>query len=188
MSDTEGEWQGPEEQGAREDDAPQFLAEAHFFGGPLPHPEIMQGFEDALPGAADRIMTMAERQMNHRHEMEREHQQALITLQQEHNEGAHQLEDDQMQEGANIFKIALWGGIIIAVVIVVASTFLIYNDKSVQGFAVLIGSMAALVWGGIRAVTAIARHNREQQEQQDQQQEQEIQDVQQQQAPGTQAA
>ncbi|MCY4064437.1 MAG: DUF2335 domain-containing protein [Chloroflexi bacterium] len=36
--------------------------EAHFveYSGPLPPPGAMQGYEDVLPGSADRILTMAE--------------------------------------------------------------------------------------------------------------------------------
>jgi uncharacterized membrane protein len=36
-------------------------------GGPLPHPDIIAGYENVLPGAADRIMRMAEQEQVHRH-------------------------------------------------------------------------------------------------------------------------
>ena len=35
--------------------------------GPLPHPRFFQAYDDTLPGAAHRILTMAERQQEHRH-------------------------------------------------------------------------------------------------------------------------
>lgn len=38
--------------------------------GPLPHPDIIAGYEQILPGAADRIVAMAEREQDHRHGME----------------------------------------------------------------------------------------------------------------------
>lgn len=38
--------------------------------GTLPHPEHLQRFEDTLPGAADRIISMTEAQSAHRREME----------------------------------------------------------------------------------------------------------------------
>lgn len=41
------------------------------FSGPLPPPEILKEYQKILPGAADRIITMAERQMAHRHTLER---------------------------------------------------------------------------------------------------------------------
>ncbi|BAH07908.1 DUF2335 domain-containing protein [Clostridium kluyveri] len=40
------------------------------FTGPLPPPEIFEKYEKVCPGAADRIICMAEKQMNHRHSLE----------------------------------------------------------------------------------------------------------------------
>ena len=36
------------------------------FSGPLPHPEDLAKYEQVLPGAADRIISMAEQQAAHR--------------------------------------------------------------------------------------------------------------------------
>ena len=41
------------------------------FSGPLPPPNIIKGYEDILPGAADRILSMAENQAKHRQEIEK---------------------------------------------------------------------------------------------------------------------
>lgn len=41
------------------------------FQGPLPSPEILAGFESVLPGAAERIMKMAEKEQDARHSYER---------------------------------------------------------------------------------------------------------------------
>ncbi len=41
------------------------------FKGPLPHPEVLAGYEQILPGAAERIIAMAEREGDHRRELER---------------------------------------------------------------------------------------------------------------------
>lgn len=38
--------------------------------GPLPHPEILDGYEKVLPGSADRILKMAEKQQDHRTSIE----------------------------------------------------------------------------------------------------------------------
>lgn len=43
-----------------------------FSAGPLPQPETLGGYEDIVPGAADRIITMAENQLAHRHEQDTE--------------------------------------------------------------------------------------------------------------------
>jgi len=40
------------------------------FSGPLPHPSILKGYEEILPGSADRILTMAENQSKHRQKLE----------------------------------------------------------------------------------------------------------------------
>ena len=42
------------------------LAQTQFTSGPLPSPEIMQGYEKVVPGAAERILQMAEKQQTHR--------------------------------------------------------------------------------------------------------------------------
>ncbi len=51
---------------------PQFVARVQgtVFQGPLPPPEILAGYDSVLPGAADRIITMAEKNQEHRHRLE----------------------------------------------------------------------------------------------------------------------
>jgi uncharacterized membrane protein len=44
---------------------------AEHFAGPLPHPDILLKYEEIQVGFADRIITMAEKQTNHRIESER---------------------------------------------------------------------------------------------------------------------
>lgn len=41
------------------------------FSGPIPPPSIIKGYEEILPGSADRIIAMAEKQSLHRQDMER---------------------------------------------------------------------------------------------------------------------
>jgi uncharacterized membrane protein len=41
------------------------------FAGPLPPPDALAGYEQVLPGAAKQIFAMAERQANHRQDLER---------------------------------------------------------------------------------------------------------------------
>ncbi|MGY1488846.1 DUF2335 domain-containing protein [Methylobacillus pratensis] len=47
------------------------VAQHTSFEGPVPHPTILQGYEDILPGAAERILVMAENQSQHRIEQEK---------------------------------------------------------------------------------------------------------------------
>jgi len=41
------------------------------FSGPLPPPEILRKFDEVVPGAAERIIKMAEDQSIHRKELEK---------------------------------------------------------------------------------------------------------------------
>lgn len=42
-----------------------------YYSGPLPHPRILKGYEEIVPGAAERILTMAENQASHRQDIEK---------------------------------------------------------------------------------------------------------------------
>ncbi len=46
------------------------VSQAAAWSGPLPPPSIMEGYERILPGAVERIMTMAESESQHRHRMD----------------------------------------------------------------------------------------------------------------------
>lgn len=51
------------------------------FRGPLPPPDILRGYDDICPGAAERIIATYESEVSHRHEMERSLVQADIAVQ-----------------------------------------------------------------------------------------------------------
>lgn len=42
------------------------------YSGPLPHPDMLKEYNEVLPGAAERILAMAESQISHRQQMEKE--------------------------------------------------------------------------------------------------------------------
>ena len=44
--------------------------ERSVFSGPLPHPDLLKGYEEAQPGAANIIINMATKEQDHRHKME----------------------------------------------------------------------------------------------------------------------
>ncbi len=48
------------------------IAQQHTTSGPLPHPDILQKYELAMPGLADRIVKMAENESEHRRKVEAE--------------------------------------------------------------------------------------------------------------------
>ncbi len=51
------------------------------FEGPLPHPTILQQYDAAIPGAAERIFKLAEQETQHRHAQENAATQANIAAQ-----------------------------------------------------------------------------------------------------------
>ena len=46
-------------------------AQHSVYSGPLPPPEVLAGYDKVLPGAAERILSLAEGEAGHRREMER---------------------------------------------------------------------------------------------------------------------
>jgi uncharacterized membrane protein len=48
----------------------QQFAQLAVHSGPLPHPSILEDYDRVLPGAAERILAMAESQSNHRQNLE----------------------------------------------------------------------------------------------------------------------
>lgn len=50
---------------------PGISIQEHQYSGPVPPPEILSGFEQIIPGAAERILAMAEENGRHQREMEK---------------------------------------------------------------------------------------------------------------------
>ena len=53
-----------------EEQSPAVLSAVQYFEGPIPPPQVLKGYEEALPGLADRIVTMAEEEARHRRAIE----------------------------------------------------------------------------------------------------------------------
>ena len=98
-------------------------ARAEMFFGPLPPPEMLAQYDSALPGAAERILSMAERQMEHRHGMER-------SVMDGNNERA---------------RLGLKLGFALALVAVVGSMVLIWLGRDLTGLVAFIAALATLV-------------------------------------------
>ena len=50
----------------------QFYLMGKRFTGPIPPPEILHQYREVLPDAPERILSMAEKQQNHRMDLEKE--------------------------------------------------------------------------------------------------------------------
>lgn len=70
----EGEVVGPTDDSTDEDTPDSTARLLRFveaqFSGPLPPPDLFREYDEVLPGAAERILSMTEREMEHRHRME----------------------------------------------------------------------------------------------------------------------
>ncbi|WP_156114494.1 DUF2335 domain-containing protein [Paracoccus sanguinis] len=94
------------------------------FSGPLPHPKHLKGYEDTTPGAADRILTMAEKAQSH-----------LIDIQSRHLD----LEYRDRRRG-------MWlGGILFALLVLCAAMFGVLDKPTLA--AIFLGAAALSVVG-----------------------------------------
>lgn len=91
--------------------------------GPLPHPAHFQAYEHAQPGAADRILTMAERQQEHRHAQQ-----------------IARLNSDASRE-----KRGQWLAFLVTILALVGGMFLAYFDKSLAGLTAMILPIATII-------------------------------------------
>jgi uncharacterized membrane protein len=95
---------------------------ASSFSGPIPPPNVLKQYDEVVPGAADRILRMAEQQSAHRQRLE---EQAI----------------------ANMDRNARWGmafGFIVILSCIAVAAYCIYKGENLTGFAMVIGSIAGL--------------------------------------------
>ena len=110
--------QSSEDKSADSSDMAQLLSvQREAFTGPLPPPALLRGYEDVLPGAADRIIRMAEQQAQHRQHLER-----IV-----------------VEGGSRRANTGMWLGFIIAILFLGVSAGLIAADRQVAG--VILGSV-----------------------------------------------
>lgn len=99
-----------------------FTAAFAGWAGPYPPPDLLRGYEHVLPGAADRIIRMAERQQEHRHHLEK------TTV-----------------EGASRRSWwGLWLGFVISVVLLALGTVIILTGHQWAGAAIMGVDVVAL--------------------------------------------
>lgn len=93
------------------------------FSGPLPPPDLLIRYNDAVPDGADRILRMAESQSAHRRDIEKSIVVGNISSE---RRGQHY-------------------ALILALLGLALAGALIWNGKNIEGFAVFIIELAALV-------------------------------------------
>lgn len=98
--------------------------ERSHYSGPIPPPELLKGYEDVLPGAADRILVMAEKQSDHRRSMEK----------------------TVVESGARDSKLGIICGTIVCLVVMIVGLILsLVTDTAVIGAFLSISGLASLV-------------------------------------------
>jgi uncharacterized membrane protein len=98
------------------------VARSFSFTGPLPPPEVLSKYNEAVPGAAERILAMAEKQSDHRQQLERKVVDSNTFTQ----------------------KVGPILGFIVAMTAVVGGIELVLKGKDGYGLAAIITALASL--------------------------------------------
>lgn len=99
------------------------LLQQEAYQGPIPHPDLFAKFEDILPGAADRILTMSESEQKHRHLMEQENMKLVKKMS----------------------LLGLYFGFTLAISIILGGISLLVLGHSIEGIGLILTALAALV-------------------------------------------
>lgn len=103
------------------------------FSGPLPPPDTLIRYNDAVPNAADRIITMAEQQAAHRRQMESAY-----------------LAQDHLRS-----VLGIGAGLVVVLAVLAASVFLVVTGNPVAG--TILGSVDII---GLASVFVYANERR----------------------------
>ena len=98
------------------------VAQAYSFSGPLPPPEVLEKYNQCVPGLAERIITMAEQQSKHRQGLER----------------------TVVDSNTFVQKVGPFLGFVVAMTAVVGGILLILKGKDGYGLAAIITALASL--------------------------------------------
>ena len=104
-------------------------AMAFQWSGPLPPPDALAKYEATTPGAAERILSMAEREMEQRHRYENE------MLRQD---------DDRLQKRCRLDVLSMWLGFVCVLVLSALIGFAIYKGADSVAIGTAIGAIAAV--------------------------------------------
>ena len=114
----------------------QMLIEASAWSGPLPKPDILRQYNEILPGAADRILKMAEEQQKHHHNQDRLQLDMYLTA----------LRSDSRRS-----NLGLAAGLLVTLMGLGGGIFLVYAGHDAAGAAIaglnLLGLAGVFVYG-----------------------------------------
>lgn len=108
------------------------------YSGPLPHPDLLRRYQEIVPDAPERILKMAEKQNEHRIEIEKK----VI--------------------GGNIFneRLGLIAGFLVCVYALYLGTKILLAGHEVSGFAAIVTALGTLVGALIYAKKQERRHKK----------------------------
>ena len=104
------------------------VSESISYEGPVPPPGLLKEFDKVIPNGADRIMSMAEKQLEHRISIESKVVGA-------NNVGANNRD--------SLLGVLFAG--MIGLMAISGAIYLLANDKNIQGLSVFIGTLGALI-------------------------------------------
>ncbi|MCP4674196.1 MAG: DUF2335 domain-containing protein [Deltaproteobacteria bacterium] len=99
------------------------LTQVSAFQGPLPPPEVLRSYEAACPGAAERILAMAEGQIAHRQDVEKQ----LVASR------------CRVQDRGPLL------GFVMGVLVISIGGICLWQGKDIAGLVALVGALAAVV-------------------------------------------
>lgn len=106
------------------------VTKEQFYSGLIPHHDSFRSYEEVLPGSANRILIMAEKQEDHRIVMEKK--------QQEHS--------------ANQSKAGLNKGFIILMTVIITGAVLLILGKPIEGFSAMVLGLGSMFFGYLKAI------------------------------------
>ncbi|MCF8092861.1 MAG: DUF2335 domain-containing protein [Desulfotignum sp.] len=106
------------------------MAVGQQFSGPIPPPDILEKYENILPGAMDRIIAMAENESKHRHEMKKTVVAAEIKA---------------MESEAKDTRRGQYCGLIIGVTALISGAYAAVNGAPIAGGLIGTGGVLGLV-------------------------------------------
>jgi uncharacterized membrane protein len=98
------------------------VSQQYSFSGPLPPPEVLEKYNQAMPGLAERIICMAEQQARHRQEIEK----------------------TVVNSNAFVQKVGPFLGFVVAMTAVIGGIELVLKGKDGYGLAAIITALASL--------------------------------------------
>lgn len=99
------------------------VSESISYEGPVPPPGLLKEFDKVIPNGADRIMSMAEKQLEHRISLE-----------------SKVVEANNRDSLLGVFFAGMIGLIAIS-----GAIYLLANNKNIQGLGIFIGTLATLI-------------------------------------------